>query len=401
MPPVDYRRNGSAAAIRSPVRLRWVLLGLIGISVCAMGSYMIGLALQTGEEQEAPRIAYRPAPPPAVAPRVAWPEFGPPPASEEPPPPAVTVQSAPPQTPLSTPKSQPQIAALPAMPPQIVQPQIAPPQIPPLLPPIPEGPEGEAPWLRYGQAARPSGGRPEIAIVIDDVGLDRHRSARAIAMPAPLTLSFLPYAEDLHEQTSHARSRGHELLVHVPMEPLGSHNDAGPGALKVALSQDDIAERLRRDLTQFDRFVGINNHMGSRFTAYEPGMAIVMAELKARGLLFLDSRTIGNTVGAALADRYGVPNIERDVFLDDVMTESAVRAELARLEAIAQRTGHAVAIGHPHDQTLNVLARWMPDAQARGFVLVPLSQLVRERRAVAPAAATPIATIAKPEAPTP
>lgn len=370
--------------LQSPVRLRWIALGVAGLVLTGGSGYLAGVLLQQDEPEQQVRTAeYQPAPPP-LAPRASWPEFATPPASEEPPPePHPSAQPAPVVQALA--KSAPQIASLPP-----VQTPPAPPSVV-ALPPIPEGPEGEAPWLRFAQAPRTGMGKPEIAIVIDDMGLDRRRSARAIALPAPLTLSFLPYAEDLREQAASGRAHGHELLVHVPMEPLGSHNDAGPGALKVGLSLEEVGERLRHDLGQFDQYVGINNHMGSRFTAYGPGMAVVMAELKSRGLLFLDSRTIGNTVGAPTADQYGVPNIERDVFLDDVMTESAVRTELAHLEAIAARTGHAVAIGHPHDQTLAVLTRWIPEVQAKGFVLVPLSQLVRERQP----AAVPVAAAAK------
>ena len=50
--------------------------------------------------------------------------------------------------------------------------------------------------------------RPLVAIVIDDVGLDRPRSKRAWELPGPLTMSFLPYAKDLREQARAARAQG-------------------------------------------------------------------------------------------------------------------------------------------------------------------------------------------------
>jgi hypothetical protein len=220
-----------------------------------------------------------------------------------------------------------------------------------------------------------------IAVVIDDMGLDRRRSARAVELPGPVTLSFLPYAEELPAQTRLARRRGHELLVHVPMEPLGSSNDPGPGALTVGLAGDEITARLRHDLARFDGFVGINNHMGSKFTGFAPGMATVMAELRARGLLWLDSRTAGGSVGTAMAREYEVPHVERDIFLDNNPALAAVQHQLSELEAVARRRGAAIAIGHPKDHTLDALSAWLPTLPERGFVLVPLTHLVRTPQA--------------------
>jgi polysaccharide deacetylase 2 family uncharacterized protein YibQ len=246
--------------------------------------------------------------------------------------------------------------------------------------PFPKPPppfEGTPPWIVNAVAAPPTLGHPVIAVVIDDMGLDRRRSARAIELPGAVTLSFLPYAEELPAQTRLAHSRGHELLVHVPMEPLGSGNNPGPDALTVGLSGDEITARLHRDLARFDGFVGINNHMGSKFTKFGPGMATVMAELRARGLLWFDSRTTGNSVGAAVAREYDVPHVERDVFLDDNPALAAVQHQLAELEAVARRRGAAVAIGHPKDHTLDALSAWLPTLPERGFVLVPLTHIVR------------------------
>jgi polysaccharide deacetylase 2 family uncharacterized protein YibQ len=214
-----------------------------------------------------------------------------------------------------------------------------------------------------------------IAVVIDDMGLNRALSRRAVALRG-LTLSYLPYGEDLPAQTSEARAAGHELLVHVSMAPEG-REDAGPNALVPGLSDAEVARRVDWALTRFSGYVGINNHMGSRFTADEKGMEEVMARLKARGLLFLDSRTTPKTVGPALAHRLGVPFAERSVFLDNVETTDAVRRQLAELEAVARRDGAAIAIGHPKDTTLGALAPWLETLEAKGFVLVPVSAIVR------------------------
>jgi uncharacterized protein len=245
-------------------------------------------------------------------------------------------------------------------------------------PPMPAPRPGEPAWLRFAVAVPPAEGRPRIAIVIDDVGLDKKRSERAIALKGPLTLSFLPYATDLPRLTEEARRNGHELLVHVPMEPMSRAEDMGPNGLAVGLGSAEVLRRLRWDLGRFDGYVGINNHMGSRFTSDAQSMTPVIEELKARGLLFLDSRTIGNSAGVELARKLGVPHAARDIFLDNEISAGAIAQELAEVEEVARHHGSAVAIGHPHDATLDELTRWIASLPRKGFELVPISAIAKE-----------------------
>jgi len=265
-----------------------------------------------------------------------------------------------------------------------VQPLEAPGQEALLPPPRPEPLRrgGEPAWLRFAVSPPPAiAGRAMVAIVLDDLGLDRKRTERAVGLPAPLTLSFMTYAEALPHQTALARAAGHELLLHVPMEPLDSHLDSGPNSLRIGLTREETLERLRWGLDRFSGYVGINNHMGSRFTGDAAAMTPVIEELHARGLLFLDSRTSAATVGEALARRLGVPTVARNVFLDDENSAPAIAARLGDLEQTARRKGAAVAIGHAHDATLAGLAAWLPGLAEKRLVLVPLSTIVRENEA--------------------
>ena len=241
--------------------------------------------------------------------------------------------------------------------------------------------QGMAPWRRHAVAVA-AGDRPMIAVVLDDLGLNRPAARQAISLPAPLTLAFMTYAEGLAEMSSEARAAGHELMVHLPMEPRDRRHNPGPNALTTDAPPDELVRRLNWGLERFDGYVGINNHMGSHFTAWGSGMATVMAQLKARGLLFLDSKTSGSGVPGRLATEIGVPFAERDVFLDnDPNDPMAVRRQLVEAERIAQRRGFAVAIGHPHKVTLEALADWLPGLAERGFILVPISTIAEQRLA--------------------
>ena len=229
-------------------------------------------------------------------------------------------------------------------------------------------------WLRNAVLPVPDA-RPAIAVVIDDLGLNRRGTAALNRLRAPLTLAFLPYATDLDEQTRAARAAGHELLVHVPMEPR-TEDWPGPNALTSQLGPAELVSRLRSHLRSFRGFVGVNNHMGSLLTTDPERMAILMAELRQRDLLFLDSRTTPASVAAREAERLHVPFAERDVFIDNDLELDAVLRELAHAENIARRQGHALAMGHPHDVTIEALKRWLPGLDARGIALVPISAIV-------------------------
>ncbi len=235
-----------------------------------------------------------------------------------------------------------------------------------------------ATWWRNAVPFRDLNSKPLIAIVIDDVGIDRPRSRRAWELPGPLTMSLLPYAKDLRDQARAARARGHELMLHLPMEPSG-RNDPGPNALLVSLTDNELKQRTTQALDSFDDYVGVNNHMGSRFTTFRPGMETVLRLLKARGLLYLDSRTTAQSVADQTAQELGVPSIVRHVFLDDDESIDAVRRKLADVETVARRQGFVVAIGHPHEATLQALAEWLPTLSAKGMALAPVTAVLRKR----------------------
>lgn len=216
--------------------------------------------------------------------------------------------------------------------------------------------------------------RPVIAICIDDLGEDLAGTDRAMALPREVALSFLPYADTTPFLAEAAARRGHLVLAHVPMQAIG-HADAGPMTLKSGMASDQIARLLGANLSRVPGLVGINNHEGSRFTADAAALAPVMATLRARHLFFFDSRTGPASQAERAARAAGVMAAGRDVFLDDDQSAAAVSAALEMLAREAKRAGVAIAIGHPHDVTLKLLAAWL--TQDHGVTLVPLDEAIR------------------------
>lgn len=233
-------------------------------------------------------------------------------------------------------------------------------------------------WLKNAVASSLVDERPVIAVVIDDLGLNRAGTKALNQLPAPLTLAFLPYAGNIEAQTEAARQAGHELMVHIPMEPFGTEWP-GPEALITSLSRDEFVRRLEFNLNRIKGYVGVNNHMGSRLTADPGRMDLVMRTLRDRDVLFLDSKTSSRSVASEMANRNGVPNTVRDVFLDHVIDIEKIRNQMSLIERIARQSGSAVAIGHPHAATIEALRGWLPTLAARGFVLAPISAVVARR----------------------
>lgn len=235
-------------------------------------------------------------------------------------------------------------------------------------------------WLRLRLASgiapsltsQPAASGPVMAICIDDLGEDLAGTDRAIALPKNVTLSFLPFAQSTPFLAQEAEHKGHQVLAHVPMEAMG-RIDPGPMSLKVGSA--DIAARLLWNIDHVPGLSGINNHEGSKFSTDPASLVPVMETLAAHHLFYFDSRTIAGSQGIRVAHMFGVMSAGRDIFLDDTVSEAEVRQQLADLVAQAKHTGVAIAIGHPHDVTLKILAAWL--AQDHGVGLVPVSEAIR------------------------
>lgn len=236
-------------------------------------------------------------------------------------------------------------------------------------------------WRRFAVKAPPAEGRPVLVFIIDDMGLNRPQSDRAVALPGPITLSWMAYAPDLAEQAARGAAHGQETMLHMPMEPLGRTNP-GPQALRTWLPPATNLGFLRAALDRIPHAVALNQHEGSVASLSAPLMDLVMGELHARGMAFVDSVTIAHSVAERRALADDVPAVARDVFLDNAPDPAAIRAQLAETEALARRYGMAIAIGHPRATTMDVMEAYLPTVAARGFVLWPVSAAIMARNPV-------------------
>lgn len=229
-------------------------------------------------------------------------------------------------------------------------------------------------------SARAGDEPPALALIIDDMGAGRALGRRALALPGPVAFAFLPHAPHARELAGMARAGGNEVLLHQPLEAENGKR-LGPGGLTSGMIRERFLRVLRGNLRALPQADGVNNHMGSRLTTEAGPMRWLMAELGARrDLFFVDSRTTADTVALEKARQAGVPSTRRDVFLDGRRDPDYIRGEFRHWLNLARRGGTAVAIAHPHPETLEVLAEELPELERRGFQLVPVSEIIERQK---------------------
>ena len=223
----------------------------------------------------------------------------------------------------------------------------------------------------------PPGARGRLAILLDDGGQSMDLVPQAAALPSAVAVAILPFLPYSAETANAMYDAGHEIWLHLPMEPEGYPNEnPGPGALLVEMPPKDLRRTVHSALNNIPHVVGVNNHMGSRATTDLRMMTWVMQELKARNMAFIDSRTTTRTVAEEAARAQGVPTNRRHVFLDNERTQAAIRSQLDEAVYRCRMEGEIIAIGHLAPETVQLLAKELPGLAKRGADLVPPSELV-------------------------
>lgn len=221
----------------------------------------------------------------------------------------------------------------------------------------------------------------KVVFVIDDFGNNMQGTAEMLSLPVPLTVAVMPFLPSTKKDAELAHQKGHDVFVHMPMEPVkGKRSWLGPGAITTDLSDEEIRSRVQKAIDDVPHAIGMNNHMGSKVTADERIMKIIMSVVKERGLIYLDSKTTDKSVAAKVAEQMGVPHIENQIFLDDVYSVPHITNQM---EKVCKRIGNhplCIAIGHvgpPGKKTASVLLQYIPRIQKEAE-FVTVSKLVQQ-----------------------
>lgn len=216
----------------------------------------------------------------------------------------------------------------------------------------------------------------KVAIIIDDIGRDRAQLKEILEIDAPIAIAVLPFLPNSESAAKEAYLNGREVLLHLPMEPKDlSNNDPGEGAILTTMSERQVASQVKKDIDAIPHIVGINNHMGSKFTENERLMKIVLEIAKEKNLFFLDSKTTNQSTAYRLAKELGLKTVSRQVFLDNKEDINYIKGQIRELIEVAKKRGSAIAIGHPHRVTIEALKEMMP-ILSKEVEIVALSTLI-------------------------
>jgi len=218
----------------------------------------------------------------------------------------------------------------------------------------------------------------KVAIIIDDLGNNFHHGRTLIDLPYQLTYSFLPNRPYSKRLAKRAASYGKEVMVHLPMQSARQSN-LGAGALTLELTQKQFQSSVQISIDSVPHARGVNNHMGSLLTQHPGHMSWLMEVLSSRSdnLYFVDSKTTPQTVASRIAQEHYIPNITRDVFLDNSRREQDINRQLKSLKKIAKRKGYALAIGHPYPATIKLLQNYLPTLLEHNIEVVPVTELIK------------------------
>ncbi len=222
--------------------------------------------------------------------------------------------------------------------------------------------------------------KPKVAIIVDDLGRDKDSIEALVEISKGFTVAVLPYLPYSVYTAKVAKKNGMEVLLHLPMEPKLSSgysaDDAGVGVLMVGQPKEKILDYLEKNIKSVPYIVGVNNHMGSKFTENHELMELVLKKLKERGLFFVDSKTSSVSRGPEIAKQIGLKFTTRDIFLDmKDLDREYVLTQLDKLVEISKNKGFAVGICHPYPQTIEALKQAVPEI-SKHVEIVPVSKIL-------------------------
>lgn len=248
-----------------------------------------------------------------------------------------------------------------------------------LFGPLPKiGDDGSRPLDVYSAPVRVSAVQsPKIALVIGGMGLSQTRSLQAIeTLPSEVTFAFSPYGASLERWTMAARQAGHELLVQVPLEPFDyPDNDPGPHTLLLGASERENTNRLYWILSRITNYVGIINEGGARYLSTPEAVGSLANELMSRGLMLVDNGVSAQTTVRDEAQRLSLPSLSADAVIDAIPTPQDIQSKLLQLEQLARSRGHAIGVAAALPVTIEEVAKWAEELEARGVHIVPVTAI--------------------------
>ena len=238
--------------------------------------------------------------------------------------------------------------------------------------------DGRQPWLEYSRGFKRADRKPRIALIISNLGLSNTYTKAALELlPEDITLSFSHVAPRLKNWVREARQKGHEILLDIPMEPIGfPKNDPGRATLLTSSNEVENLNRLEHIMKQAGGYVGLLGTQGTKFMLHSETLLPVLRSIKQRGLIYVDSRSTSRSLGPELASSIQLPKAFNNVFVDREPSQEKIKNKLDELERIALKRRFAVGIAQPLPITIEILSQWTKGLKTIQIALAPITAIV-------------------------
>ncbi|MFZ2018451.1 MAG: divergent polysaccharide deacetylase family protein, partial [Methyloceanibacter sp.] len=230
-------------------------------------------------------------------------------------------------------------------------------------------------------AAKGGAGDPaRIAILVTGLGLADSPPVNVLkGLPPSISVAYGAYGRSLQDGVTIARADGHEVLLQIPLEPNNYPTEnPGPHTLLTTLPPDENMKRLEWLMSRYTGYVGVTNLMGAKFEATQTALTPVLEEMKSRGLLYVDDGSVQGSTAGQIASTIGLDYSAATVQINDA-SPADIAKQLAKLESEAKEKGAAIGVVKAKPATLKQIAEWASKVQSKGFVLVPVSAVVRSQ----------------------
>ena len=134
---------------------------------------------------------------------------------------------------------------------------------------------------------------------------------------------------------------------------------------------------LEKDIKSVPGLKGVSNHQGSKATQDKHAMAVILADLKKRGLYFFDSLVTDKSICRQAAAEAQVLYAKRDIFLDNENSPEYIEKQMLSLRRAAFKYGSVIAVCHDRKNTITVLNKMMTPLAEEGIQFVYLSEMVK------------------------
>ncbi len=190
-------------------------------------------------------------------------------------------------------------------------------------------------------------------------------------LAAAVTLAFSPYTRNLKMWVETAKAKGQKVLIEVPMESKQfPAEDPGPLGLLTSMEAKDNQDRLDAILKDATGAVGAYDDMGSKFRESSEHINTVFAKLKTANLFYVQGTQRMGTGEAS------VPTATADIIIDERPFRAAIDARLDYAERLANYQGSTIVALSAKPVSFERLVLWLAQAQKKGVVLAPVSQVL-------------------------